>query len=71
MQGLRFLRKEFYFLQRFKHALPIIDYKFARERCKVLAFCAKSFSFYSVFNTLYQSSIKNSRVKDARSVFAF
>ena len=101
MQGLRFLCEEFYFLQRFKHALPIIDYKFAREKCKVLAFCAKSFSFYRVLNTLYQSliknlcgrckvfafytknrtfyivlntpylsSIKNSRVKDARSVFA-
>ena len=29
MQGLRFLCKQFNFLQRFKHALPIIDYKFA------------------------------------------
>ena len=45
MQGLRFLREDFYFLQRFKHALPIIDYKFARERCKV-------FAFYAYLNTL-------------------
>ena len=65
---LRFLRKKFYFLQRFKHTLPIIDKKFVREICKVCAFCVKDFSFYSVLNTLYQSSIENLGVKDARSL---
>ena len=29
MQGLRLLSAEFFLLERFKHALPIIDYKFA------------------------------------------
>ena len=68
MQGLRFLRNKFYFSQRFKHALPIIDKKIGREICKACAFCMKNFSFYSVLNTLYQSLIENSRVKDARSL---
>ena len=39
-----FMQEEFYFLKRFKHALPIIDYKFA-WRCKV-------FAFYAYLNTL-------------------
>ena len=67
MQGLRFLREEFYFLQGFKHALPIIDKKIARQRCKVYVFYAKNLRYYSVLNTLYQSLIKSLRVKDARS----
>ena len=45
MQGLCFLRKKFYFSQRFKHALPIIDKKFVREICKVCAFWLKIFQF--------------------------
>ena len=45
MKCLCLLREEFYILQRFKRALPIIDYKFARERCK-------AFAFYAYLNTL-------------------
>ena len=69
MQSLRFLREEFYFLQGFKHALPIIDKKFARQRCEVYAFDANNFTLYSFFNTLFQSLIKNLHLKDARSSF--
>ena len=35
-------------------------------KCKVFTFYTKNFTFYSVLNTLYQSLIKNLRVKDAR-----
>ena len=65
MGGLRFLRKEFYFLQLFKHAIPIIDWKFACERCMFFACYAKNFNFqWSVLNTLYRSMSEFSHLKD-------
>ena len=65
MQGLRFLREEFYFLQRFKHAIPIIDWKFACERCMFFACYAKNFTFHcSVLNTIYRSFSEFSYLKD-------
>ena len=44
MQGLHFIHEEFYILQRFNHALPIIDLKFARESSKVFTFYVKNFT---------------------------
>ena len=41
MQSLQSLREVFYFFQRFKHARPIVDQKFAREWCNVFAFYVK------------------------------
>ena len=67
MQGLCVLRERFFILQRFEHALPIINWKFECERCKVFAFYAKNFTSYSVLNTLFQSFSKFSHLKDARS----
>ena len=43
MQGLLLLYEEFYILQRFKHALPIIYLKFARESSKVFIFLCEEF----------------------------
>ena len=68
MQGLHFLHIVFHILQRFKHPLPIIDWKFVRERCKVFAFYAKNFISYGVLNTLFQSLSKFSHFKDERSL---
>ena len=68
MQGLRFLREEFYFLQRFKHALPIFDKRFARVWFKLFAFYGKNFTSYSVLNPIFRSLGKFSHLKDARSL---
>ena len=68
MQGLCFLREEFYFLQRFKHALPIIDKRFWRVRFKVFAFYGKNFTSYSVLNPLFRSLGRFSHLKDATSL---
>ena len=67
MQGLCVLCEKIFILQRFKHALPIINWKFAGEKCKVSACYAKNFTFYSVLNTLFRSLSKFSHLKDARS----
>ena len=51
MQGLRFLREEFYFLQHFKRALPIIDKKIRAWKMQGLRFlCEVFFTFYCVLN---------------------
>ena len=58
-----FYAKNFTFYSVFKHALIIIDQKFACKRCKDFALYAKSFTFYSILNTLDTSLIKNLRVQ--------
>ena len=53
MRGIRFLHEVFpSYNVLYTLALSTIDKKFAHERCKVLAFYIKNFTFFSVLNML-------------------